>query len=92
MATTSRNKVIQVQKPAQSLTAFQQKVASGDDIKEGYLKPLLIAAGSVLVVMVGVFSIRAIRASGIEKFETSLAELQTEVSGDGMAPVPPAEL
>ena len=92
MATNSRNKVIQVQKPAQSLKAFQQKVASGDDIKEGYLKPLLIAAGSVLVVCVAIFGVRAFRAAAVEKFETSLAELQAEVSGDGQTTVPPAEL
>ena len=92
MAANSKNKVIQVQKPAQSLKAFQQKVASGDDIKEGYLKPLLITAGSVLAVFIVIFGVRAIRANNIEKFETSLADLQAEVSGDGQTPVPPAEL
>ena len=30
MVTHSKNKVIQVQKPAQSLQAFQKKVASGE--------------------------------------------------------------
>jgi hypothetical protein len=92
MAMNTKNKVIQVQKPAQSLKAFQQKVASGEDIKEGYLKPLLITAGSVLVVFIGIFSFRAVRASSIEKYEIALADLQAEVSGDGQAPVPPAEL
>ena len=92
MATNTKNKVIQVQKPAQSLKAFQQKVASGDDIKEGYLKPLLIAAGSVLVVFIGIFGYRAARASSIEKYEIALADLQGEVSGDGQSPVPAAEL
>ena len=92
MATNTKNKVIQVQKPAQSLKAFQQKVASGEDIKEGYLKPLLIAAGSVLVVFIGIFGVRAIRAAAIEKYEIALAELQGEVSGDGQTPVPAAEM
>ena len=92
MATNTKNKVIQVQKPAQSLKAFQQKVASGEDIKEGYLKPLLVAAGSVLVVFIGIFGYRAVRAASIEKYEIALADLQGEVSGDGQVAVPPAEL
>ena len=92
MAANYKNKVIQVQKPAQSLTAFQQKVASGEDIKDGYLKPMLIAAGSVLVVFIGIFGFRAMRIAAVEKYESSLADLMVEVSGDGMTPVPQAEI
>jgi len=92
MVTHYKNKVIQVQKPAQSLQAFQQKVASGDDIKAGYLKPMLIAAGVMVVLCIGFFGIRAMRSAGIEKHEAALAELKQEVTGDGLAPVPAPEL
>ena len=92
MATNFKNKVIQVQKPAQSLTAFQQKVASGEDVKEGYLKPILITAGALVLVFCGIFGVRAMNASSLEKYEIAAADLQAEVSGDGQTPVPPAEL
>ena len=92
MATSYKNKVIQVQKPAQSLTAFQKKVASGEDIQVGYLKPILLTAGALVVVFATIFGVRAMRAASIEKYEGALADLQLEVSGDGTTPVPPAEL
>jgi hypothetical protein len=92
MVTHYKNKVIQVQKPAQSLQAFQQKVASGDDIKAGYLKPMLITAGVLVVLGIGFFGIRAMRSASIEKHEATLAELKLEVTGDGLAPVPAPEL
>ena len=92
MATSYKNKVIQVQKPAQSLKAFQQKVASGEDIKVGYLKPILVTAGALLVLGAAFFTVTAMRAGSIEKHEAALANLQLEVSGDGVTPVAPAEL
>jgi hypothetical protein len=92
MVTHYKNKVIQVQKPAQSLQAFQKKVASGDDIKEGYLKPLLITAGCLVVTFMAFFALRAMRNSGIERHEAAIADLQLEVMGDGATPVPPAEV
>ena len=91
MVTNYKNKVIQVQKPAQSLQAFQKKVATGDDIKEGYLKPLLLGAGAILVVFMAFFAIKALRANSIEKHEAAVAELQLAVAGDGLTPVPAAE-
>lgn len=87
MVTHYKNKVIQVQKPAQSLTAFQQKVASGEDIKEGYLKPILLTAGALVVVFVAFFGYRGVRANAIEKHEAALADLQLEVTGDGPTPL-----
>ena len=92
MVASYKNKVIQVQKPAQSLQAFQRKVATGEDIKVGYLKPMLLTAGALLVVFMAFFSFKAMRAAAIEKHEAALAELQLEVAGDGLTPVPAADL
>ena len=92
MVTQSRNKVIQVQKPAQSLQAFQKKVASGDDIQEGLLRPMLIGAGVLVVLGVAVFGFRSWRASVVERYESELAVLELDVTGDATTPVPPAEV
>ena len=92
MVSTSRNKVIQVQKPAQSLQAFQQKVASGEDVQTGLLRPMLIAAGTVLALGIIVFGYRSWRASVVERFESDLATLQLEVNGDAMAPAPATDV
>ena len=92
MVTHYKNKVIQTQKSVQSLQAFQQKVASGDDIKEGYLKPMLVVAGVLVVSFMGFFGFRAMRATAVERHEAALAELQLEVSGDTATPPPAAEL
>lgn len=92
MVASYKNKVIQVQKPAQSLQAFQRKVASGEDIKVGYLKPMLLTAGAVLLLGIGFFTFQAVRASAIDKHEAALAELQMEVAGDGLTPVPAADM
>jgi hypothetical protein len=82
MASHSRDKVIQVQKPAQSLQAFQQKVASGEDVQVGILKPLLIGAGVLVLGATAFFVITSMRASNLEKHQTALADLQLEVAGD----------
>jgi len=92
MVTQSKNKVIQVQKPAQSLQAFQKKVASGDDIQTGMLKPMLITAGAVLGVGILFFGFRSWRESVVEKHESEMASLQLEVNGDAMTPAPAAEI
>ena len=78
----SRSKVIQVQKPAQSLQAFQQKVATGADEPVGLLKPLLIGAGALVVVTAAYFVFTSVRAGQLEKHQAALADLQLEVSGD----------
>jgi predicted negative regulator of RcsB-dependent stress response len=92
MATQSKNKVIQVQKPAQSLQAFQKKVASGEDISPGLLRPMLITAGSVLAAGILIFGFRAWRASVVEKYESELASLELEVTGSPMDPAPPVDV
>ncbi|BDU75060.1 YfgM family protein [Mesoterricola sediminis] len=92
MVSSNKNKVIQVQKPAQSLQAFQKKVASEADVNTGILKPMLIGAGVVLGLGVAVFGFRGWRASVVERFEADLASLQLEVTGSPMEPVPAAEV
>ena len=92
MVSTSKNKVIQVQKPAQSLQAFQKKVASGDDIQTGILRPMLYTAGGLVVLGVAVFGFRSWRASVLERHEAERASIELEVEGDPTQPATPAEL
>jgi len=92
MAANIKSKEIQVQKPAQSLQAFQQKLASGDDSQVTLLKPLLIGTGIVAALAIGFFGFRAWRTNAIEKHEAAVAELLFEVQGDGLTPVPPADI
>ena len=94
MVVHGKDKVIQVQKPAQSLQAFQKKVATGEDVKAGMLKPLLIGAGVLVVAFASFFGFRAMRASSLEKHQTELADLQLAVTGDSGAtePVSPKDL
>jgi len=92
MVSHSKDKVIQVQKPAQSLQAFQKKVATGEDIRVGYLKPLLMGAGVLVVAFASYFGFRAMRAASLEKHQTALADLQIEVLGDQSLPATPQEL
>ena len=92
MAANIKSKEIQVQKPAQSLQAFQQKLASGADTQVTLLKPLLIGTGVVAAVVIGFFGFRAWRANALEKHEAALSELILEVQGDGLTPVAPADV
>ena len=96
MAAHSKDRVIQVQKPAQSLQAFQQKVASGEDIQAGFLKPLLIAGGILVLATASYFAFKGIRANSLEKHQTALADLQLEIAGDaavtGSEPASPQDL
>ncbi len=92
MAANIKSKEIQVQKPAQSLQAFQQKLASGEDSQVTLLKPLLIGTGLVAVLALGFFGFRAWRANALEKHEAAVAELLLEVQGDGLTPVAPADI
>jgi hypothetical protein len=96
MVTHGKDKIIQVQKPAQSLQAFQKQVATGDDVKAGYLKPLLIAAGVAVVAGTVFFGFRIVRGNAIDKHQQALATLQLEVVGNpaagGAQAVPPQEL
>jgi hypothetical protein len=94
MVSHSKDKIIQVQKPAQSLQAFQKQVVSGQDARVGYLKPLLIGAGIAVVVVGGFFAIQAVRAGTREKHQEAVADLLGELGvtpGATSAP-PPADL
>lgn len=86
------SKEIQVQKPAQSLQAFQRKLEVDAKPQVGLLKPLLIGAGSVAAVVALFFGVRAYRANALEKHESAVAALVNEVQGTGLAPVAPVEL
>lgn len=92
MARDIKQKEIQVQKPAQSLQAFQQKVAVQPQEDTTLLKPLAIGAVSLLLVAGAFFGFRSWRAGNLERHESSLSELQQEVLGDGISPVTPVEV
>lgn len=92
MARPSQAREIQVQKPAQSLAHFQTKLGQGEEEDGGLLKPLLIGAGSLLVLGLLFGGWAAWRSQVIEKHETALSALQVEVEGDGVTPLPPAEV
>ena len=91
MAANTRSKEIQVQKPAQSLKAFQQKLDADVNPQVGLIKPLLIGAGVAAVLAVGFFGIRAYRANSLEKHEAPISELVLETQGDASAPLAAAE-
>ena len=92
MARPTQAREIQVQKPAQSLAHFQSKLGHSEEKDAGLLKPILIGAVSVVLlgVLYGAWS--AWRTQVIEKHETALSALQMEVEGDGVTPLPPAEV
>ena len=94
MVSHSKDRVIQVQKPAQSLQAFQKKVATGEDVRVGYLKPLVMGAGVLIVAFASFYGFRAVRAASLEKHLTALADLHMEVVGDSTTtePVSPKDL
>ena len=92
MARPTKNRQIQVQKPAQSLAHFQSKVKQGQEEDAGLLKPILIGIASVVAVGLIIGAWSAWQTSAAEKHEAALATLQIEVEGDGITPVPAAEV
>lgn len=92
MAANSKSKEIQVQKPAQSLQAFQQSLNQGEQAGAGMLKPVLLTVALLLVGVLGFFGWRAWRSSALERHENAMAEVVQTVFGDGLAPVPAAEV
>ncbi len=84
---TPKAKEIQVQKPAQSLAHFQQKMAQGQDLQTGMLKPLLIGASLVVLLVAGFFGFNSWRDSRLETFESNLAEITQGLDGAGPAPL-----
>jgi hypothetical protein len=91
MARPTKNRQIQVQKPAQSLAHFQTKYNQGEEEDAGLLKPILIGIASVVAVGLLIGGWSAWQTSVAEKHEAALASLQMEVEGDGLAPVPAEE-
>lgn len=89
---TPKAKEIQVQKPAQSLAHFQQKLAQGQDLQTGMLKPLLIGAGTIVILVAGYFGFRAWQDNKVEAFEANLAEITQGFDGNGAAPIAPDQL
>ncbi len=93
MARVTKDREINVQKPAQSLAHFQTKLGQEkptDD--EGLLKPILIGIASVLTAGLLYGAWTAYRHSQAEKFEAAFSALQMEVEGDGLTPPTPAEV
>jgi predicted negative regulator of RcsB-dependent stress response len=56
------------------------------------LKPLLIGTGITAALVIGFFGYSGWRTNVLEKHEAAVAELIVEVQGDGVTPVPAAEL
>lgn len=84
---TPKAKEIQVQKPAQSLAHFQQKIAQGQDLQTGMLKPLLIGASTMVLLVAGFFGFSAWRDNKLETFESNLAEITQGLDATGPAPL-----
>ena len=76
----SKDRLIQVQKPAQSLERFQQdytRSQGGDTL----LRPILMGVGGAALLGLGWLIFDQWRASRLEKFEGALATLVEEVEG-----------
>lgn len=92
MAANPKSKEIQVQKPAQSLQAFQRSLDQGEQAAGGLLKPVLGGLAVLLLGMVAFFGWQAWRSAALERHENAMAEVVQAVFGDGLAPVAPAEV
>ena len=85
----ARDKVIQVQKKAQSLEQFQ-RAAAGEGSPA--LKGVLLGGGLLVAALIawGAWTVHRQRAA--EAFETRIASLRLQVEGDGLTPVAPDQL
>ncbi|WP_243322643.1 tetratricopeptide repeat protein [Geothrix sp. SG200] len=92
MARPTKNREIQVQKPAQSLAHFQTKLGKNEDEDGGLLKPILIGIGVLVLAGLTYGGWSAYQTQAVEKHEAALSALEMEVEGDGVTPVPPAEV
>ena len=87
-----KQKEIQIQKPAQSLTAFQRKVSSGTiDSNSNLMKQILIAGIAVVAIIAIAIFWSMWRKHRIEQHETALSALIVEVDGSLSNPVPAEE-
>jgi predicted Zn-dependent protease len=89
--TDIKKKEIRIQKPAQSLTAFQTKVALGFDDRAVLMKRLLAAAAAIALALAAFAAWRLWRSRQMERHETALAALLAEVRDDRSKPGDPAE-
>ena len=92
MARSTKDREIQVQKPAQSLAHFQTKLGSGPGEDGGLLRQITIGAVALVALGLVVGGWSAYQSSAAEKHEAALSTLQMEVEGDGVAPVPAPEV
>lgn len=92
MAAPVKSKEIQVQKPAQSLQAFQKKLETGQSSDLSFLKPILIGASLLLVASLGYFGYTSWKSNAVAKHETAMAELFLAVQGDPKTPAQPGDL
>lgn len=85
----TRDKVINVQKKAQSLEQFQRRAAG-----EGSpaLKAVVIGAGVLVLGIVAWGAWTVHRMHKAQAFETQIATLRLQVEGDGATPVPADQL
>ncbi|HWQ07938.1 MAG TPA: hypothetical protein VN436_02480, partial [Holophaga sp.] len=67
MSSPAKSKEIQVQRPAQSLQAFQKGLEKGPGGQLTFLKPVLVTTGVVLLAALGFFGYRNWSASAVEK-------------------------
>ncbi len=92
MARPTKDREIQVQKPAQSLAHFQTKLNQGQEEDGGLLQPILIGIGVIVALGLVVGGWLAWQSAAAEKHEVALSALQMEVEGDGVVPPAPADL
>ncbi|MBS1767378.1 MAG: hypothetical protein JST05_08270 [Acidobacteria bacterium] len=85
----SRDKVIQVQKKAQSLEQFQRR-AAGEGASA--VKVAFLSAGAVVVALAAWGGWSLHRQRQVDAFEARLATIRLQVDGDGVTPVPPDQL
>lgn len=91
MSSNVRNKEIKVQRAAQSLDHFKNTVAGSEDVYVGILKPVLIGAGVLVLVLLAWAGFANMRSKAVDRHETALAELVRYVEGDGSTPPSAAE-
>jgi hypothetical protein len=86
-----KKREIQVQKPAQSLSAFQRKVASEIDDRAILVKRIVIAAAVLVLLIAGFTAWRIWVNYSIRQHEIAMSALVSEVEGSPLAPTPLGE-
>ena len=92
MVSPIKSKEIQVQKPAQSLQAFQKGLETGKGSQMSIIKPALIGAGVLLVGSIAFFGYRSWASGAAGQHETALAEVMLAVQGDPKTPAQPGDI